>query len=245
MKITVFAGTGDGRELCAYLVSLGADVTVSVATEYGAELLKDSGADVRCGKLDEDGMRILIRCSDTVIDATHPYAEEASRNIIKACHDEKIEYIRALRQEVRCRNAVYVNDAAEAAEYLSGTDGRVFVSTGSNELAAFERIGRRVTARVLDTEYVRRICSRMDISRIIYKKPPFDLEENLKDMSGCSYLVTKDGGDRGGMPEKLKAAELLSMRVIVIKRPESGRDGYTFDCVKDMFRSRLVSKKAT
>ena len=113
------------------------------------------------------------------------------------------------------------------------------MSTGSKELADFERIGSRVTARVLDAEPVRRLCSGMNIRKIIYKRPPFDLEENLNDMSGCSSLVTKDGGDTGGMPEKLRAAELLSMSVIVIKRPESGRDGYTFDRVKEMFRSRL------
>lgn len=239
MKITVFAGTGDGRELCMYLASLGADVTASVTTEYGAELLNDSGAKVCCGRLDADGMRALIHSCDVVIDATHPYAAEASRNIIDACRAEQIEYIRAVRQEIKSENAVYVDSAAEAAEYLSTADGEVFVSTGSKELADFERIGSRVTARVLDAESVRRMCSGMNIGKIIYKRPPFDLEENLEDMSGCSYLVTKDGGDTGGMPEKLRAAELLSMSVVVITRPESGRDGYTFDRVKKMFRSRL------
>ena len=239
MKIIVFAGTGDGRELSVYLASLGADITVSVTTEYGAELLKNSGVDVRCGKLDENEMRVLIRYSDVVIDATHPYAAEASRNIINACRAEKIEYIRAVRQEVRSKNAVYVNNVAEAVEYLSETDGKIFVSTGSNELAAFESIGSRIIARVLDTEPVRRRCSGMSINEIIYKRPPFDLEENLKDMKGCSFLVTKDGGDTGGMPEKLKAAEMLSMRVVIISRPESGRVGYTFDQIKDMFRSKL------
>lgn len=239
MKITVFAGTGDGRELSVYLANLGAEVTVSVATEYGAELMACSGVTVHEGRLDYEQMRSLIHGSSCVIDATHPYAAEASRNIFSACKSEDKEYIRLIRPESHCSGAVYVENIEDAVRYLEDTTGNIFVSTGSNELIKFERIGSRVTARVLDTEEIHRRCRNMKINRIIYKKPPFDLKDNIEDFKGCRYLVTKDGGTAGGIIEKLKAAELLSMKIIIIKRPCIGSNGYTIEDIKRLFFSRL------
>lgn len=235
MKVTVFSGTGDGRELCLYLAGAGADVTACVATEYGAELMAGENLKVLTGRLDSKQMRSVINGSERVIDATHPYAAEASRNIITACREEGIEYIRLKRPETAYSGAVYADSAAEAVSLLEETDGGIFVSTGSKELSAFEKIGGRVTARVLDTEEVRSHCKDMNINRIIYKRPPFSFEDNLKDFKGSKYLVTKDGGTAGGLDEKLRAAERLSMETVIIKRPEEYAEGYTIDRIKKMF----------
>ena len=39
-------------------------------------------------------------------------------------------------------------------------------------------------------------------------------------MSGAKALVTKDSGAAGGLPEKLEAARLEGVSVILIRRPE-------------------------
>ncbi|MGN0183221.1 MAG: precorrin-6A/cobalt-precorrin-6A reductase, partial [Candidatus Ornithomonoglobus sp.] len=107
--------------------------------------------------------------------------------------------------------------------------GDVFVSTGSKELSVFEVIGSRVRARVLDTNAVHEKCRNLKISRILYKMPPFSYEDNIKDFNGCRYLVTKDSGKAGGIDEKLRAAKALGMEVVMIQRPEEGREGYTLE----------------
>ena len=227
MKAVVFSGTGDGRRLCGLLAERGYDVTVCVATEYGASLV--SGIQVLAGRLEVSGMCDVIRDCDIVIDATHPYAEQATKNIRQACEAEGKKYLRLVREETDCRNCVYVADAAEAAEYLFDKSGDVFVSTGSKELCMFELIGSRVRARVLDTDEVHEKCRNLKIRSILFKMPPFSYEDNLKDFSGCRYLVTKDSGKVGGTDEKLRAAKSLGMEIVMIRRPGEGREGYTLE----------------
>lgn len=55
---------------------------------------------------------------------------------------------------------------------------------------------------------------------------PFSHRLNLALMEqfAISVLVTKDGGEAGGMPEKLSAAREHGAKVVVIRRPlETGR----------------------
>ena len=52
--------------------------------------------------------------------------------------------------------------------------------------------------------------------------PPFDVEANRTFLQTCGAkaLVTKDSGAAGGLPEKLEAARLEGVSVILIRRPE-------------------------
>ena len=66
----------------AALAAIGAAVTVCVATELGAEEQGCAdGITVRTGRLDAEGMTALLRGAALCVDATHPYAAEATRNI--------------------------------------------------------------------------------------------------------------------------------------------------------------------
>ena len=48
--VFIFSGTTEGRSLARYLVSRGVPVHVSVATEYGADVMESDGdIDVRVG----------------------------------------------------------------------------------------------------------------------------------------------------------------------------------------------------
>ncbi|MGN0182352.1 MAG: precorrin-6A/cobalt-precorrin-6A reductase, partial [Candidatus Ornithomonoglobus sp.] len=96
MRAAVFSGTGDGRQLCDLLAAQGHDVTVCVATEYGASLL--DGIRVLVGRLEVPEMCDVIRDCDIVIDATHPYAAQATKNIKKACETEGKKYLRLIRE---------------------------------------------------------------------------------------------------------------------------------------------------
>lgn len=231
MRAAVFSGTTEGREICAFLSEKRIITTVCVATEYGAEVMeKMKYITLRVGRMNAEKMTELVKGCDFVIDATHPYAEEATANIKKACAAANREYMRLLRRKTEASGAVTVSDIASAAEYLKNKSGNAFLSTGSRDLDAFSEIRERCAARVLDTEEIRKKCDRLGFGNIIYARPPFSYEDNLKAFQGCDFLVTKDSGKEGGLGEKLRAARSLGMEVILVSRPEE--DGMSAEEIK-------------
>ena len=98
MNVVVFSGTTEGRELSRQLAALGIEVTVSVATPLGQEEQGSTpGVTVRCGRLLPDEMAALLGDAALCIDATHPYAVEATKNIRAAAETAGVGYLRLLR----------------------------------------------------------------------------------------------------------------------------------------------------
>ena len=62
MKLLIFGGTTEGRVLARRLAEAGAQVTVSVATDMGAEELADiPGLAVLTGRRDAGAMQALLQ----------------------------------------------------------------------------------------------------------------------------------------------------------------------------------------
>lgn len=216
-------------------------LTVSVATEYGHELLL--GLPDRClvvvGRRDARAMRELMQqtaCA-AVIDATHPYAVEASRAIETAAREEGLPCFWLARRSSAASEALYVDSAEAAAAALRDSEGDILLATGSKQLEAFTAIpnyAERVYPRVLPTEEALRECLRLGYrqSHIIAMQGPFGGELNLALMRqfAIRHLVTKDGGKAGGFPEKIRAASEAGAAVIVIGRPAAD-EGFDFDGV--------------
>jgi len=98
MKVVIFSGTTEGRELSRAVAALGIEATVCVATELGAEEQgRTPGITVCTGRLDADAMAALLQGAALCVDATHPYATEATRNICAAAAAVGVEYHRLLR----------------------------------------------------------------------------------------------------------------------------------------------------
>lgn len=239
MRAAVFGGTSEGRRIAMYLSAKGIQTQVYVATEQGREVMPPMPhITVNTGRLDSDGMVRVLYNEDIVIDATHPYAAEASKNILSACARDGVRYIRLLREEQAADGMTYAEDISAAAMLLKGTEGRIFVSTGSKELEKYTVIdgyADRLTARVLPTEEARAKCRRLGLKNVIYARGPFTEEENLKAFADhdISHLVTKSSGRTGGFEEKINAAKRLKINVIVIKRPTMEK-GLSFDEVKEL-----------
>ena len=86
-RILIFAGTTEGRRLAEYLKRAGAEVLVSVATEYGETAFEeDDRIKVHAGRMDLAEMKGFLRREELslVVDATHPYAQVVSANTIAA-----------------------------------------------------------------------------------------------------------------------------------------------------------------
>jgi len=235
MKILIFGGTTEGRIISERLLALGHDVTVSVATELGAEELASApGLTVLEGRLDEAEMRRLVVGSQLCIDATHPYAVEVTKNIRAACQAEGVPLRRLLRADSRVGECVRVSSCAQAAAYLAGRPGNVLVATGAKELAAFAGLDpKRVFARVLPTHGGIGACEALGLphSNILALQGPFSqkLNEAMLEQYQIRWLVTKDGGAAGGFEEKQAAARAAGAELILVERPQE--DGESMETI--------------
>ena len=120
MQILIFGGTTEGRNLSYVLAEKGAEITVCVATAYGAEEQGEfENITVLEGRKDIFQMQELLPKQDICIDATHPYAVEVTKNIKAACEGAGIPYLRLLREEtVDMFTTVFIG--SESTKNLSG-----------------------------------------------------------------------------------------------------------------------------
>ena len=227
MKAVIFSGTTEGRTLSRAVAALGADVTVCVATDLGAEEQGHApGITVRAGRLDAGEMAALLQGAALCVDATHPYATEATRNIRAAATAAGVEYHRLLRPASALpAGSVVLETAAQAAAYLAAKPGNVLLATGAKELPAFAALEpARLYPRVLPTLASITACETAGIPHrnIIAMQGPFTLELNvaLLRQFAIAAMVTKDGGAAGGFAEKAEAAARCGVQLIVLRRPE-------------------------
>ena len=227
MRTVVFSGTTEGRVFSKQLAAAGAEVLVSVATPLGAEEQGEmAGITVHCGRLEPGAMAALLRNADLCVDATHPYAVEATRNIRSACGQAGVEYHRLHRPASPLpAGSIVFATAGQAAEYLAKTEGGILLATGAKELAAFAGIDpNRLFPRVLPTVEGITACEKANIPHrnIIAMQGPFSYALNaaLLQQFHIQFMVTKDGGAAGGFAEKVQAAQASGAQLVVIRRPE-------------------------
>ena len=237
-KVLIFGGTTEGRELAEFCAENGLPALSSVTTELGAELLPIG--QVTVGRLDIDGMEALIkRGFSPVVDATHPYAAQASANIRAACEKVGARYYRVIRKDDHAEYGEVVYDIEELIERLNAVNGNIFSTLGSKEAAALTGVSGysgRVWMRVLpNPENIERCMSLgFNKAQIIAQKGLFTLEQNIEHIrkSGAAVLVTKDSGAVGGYPEKVKAARECNIKMITLGRPREC--GISIDEMKDI-----------
>lgn len=244
MKLVIFSGTTEGREFSRAAAALGAAVTVCVATDLGAEEQGSApGVTVHAGRLDADEMAALLRDAALCVDATHPYATEATHNIRAAAGMAGVEYHRLLRRASELpAGSVVLPGAGEAAAYLADKAGRILLTTGAKELPAFAALDpARLYPRVLPTLAGIMACEAAGVPHrnIIAMQGPFTLGLNVALMRQfeIDYLVTKDGGAQGGFAEKAEAAAQCGAQLIVLRRPDE--QGETAETILQRCRELL------
>lgn len=231
-KILVFGGTAEGRIIYETARERGIDAVLSVATNYGKEVVDCSDGAIIVNRLTESGMEELISHGfELVIDATHPHAREVSPAIKKACLKMGAPLVRILREfradEAESKDIIRFKSLSEAIEFLNDREGNVLAATGAKEIDRYRNLKdfrHRVYARVLPIEASIKACREagLESSRIIAMQGPFSAELNaaLIREFHCRWLVTKDTGVSGGFYEKLQAAKLCGIGVLVINAPK-------------------------
>ncbi len=244
MRVVIFSGTTEGRELSAQTASMGAETVVCVATEYGRMIQEHiPNTQTLSGRMDACEMAQVLHGADLCIDATHPYAKEASRNIRMAAQQAEVPCHRLLRRESTLPSGCIVVDCAEqAACVLQETQGNILLTTGAKELGAFSALERqRLYPRILPVQESLAACEAMKIPRgnLIAMQGPFSYELNsaLIQQFSIRWLVTKDGGAAGGFEEKVRAAEKNGVQMVVIRRPKE--DGESYETILEMCKEMM------
>lgn len=251
MNLLVFAGTTEGTAVTQKALAAGHSVTVSVATDYGAELLRKdipntTGAlRIRHGRLDADAIAALVPPFDAIVDATHPYAAEISRNLRAASRRAAVPYFRLARpqQPVAADRLREFDDLPALVSALAGTTGNVFVATGSSTLAPFAALPDwqdRLFVRVLPSPESIAACraAGIEASHIIalHGACSTELNKSLFAEFDCRILVTKESGAAGGFAEKIAAAQERGMEIFALRPPaeRAAQDGTLFFSADDL-----------
>jgi precorrin-6A/cobalt-precorrin-6A reductase len=157
-----------------------------------------------------------------VIDATHPFAAEMSRNAVAACTTTGTALI-ALERAPWARGAddnwIEVSDIGAAVAALPETPARVFLAIGRQHLAPFgAKPQHTYTLRLVDAP-----DGRLPLPNacIIISRGPFTLAGDLELMRsrGIEWVVARNAGGEGARA-KIDAARELNLLVVMIARPD-------------------------
>ena len=234
--VWVFSGTSDGNILARELAMQGYAVIVSTASEYGGELAMQScpGVSVWAGRKGVEARRqaLVGQQARALVDTTHPFATLMSEQLMRLAQELDIPYLRYERPHLPIAatsqaHVQFCSSMAEAAQHASNIGKRVFLATGSKDLATFLQASdatecqwfTRVTP---EPELIKRaIDLGMPRAHICAMQGPFSEAFNLalwRDWK-IDCIVTKDSGSVGGLMAKLEAAKTLGIPILVIKRP--------------------------
>jgi cobalt-precorrin 5A hydrolase/precorrin-3B C17-methyltransferase len=234
-QFLVLGGTTEGREAADCLTGKGYSVTVSVTREAGA-LAVPKGANVLMGARDAAGWTKLFGDADAraglagVVDATHPFAKEASREIASACAGAGIPLCRFVRAGETPEGAIVVQDlkhAVDRAIKQTSDSDVIFLAIGTNDLAGImprlRKSKRGVLVRMLPTSQSIKQAERAGLSprEIVaaWGAGGADFNAALCADRGVKCILSRESGPHGGVAEKAEAARKLGIPLVLISRP--------------------------
>ncbi|WP_423363552.1 precorrin-6A reductase [Mycoplasma sp. P36-A1] len=225
MKILVFGGTSDARELVLKLKPLNMDITVSVATSHGVEMLEEIKHDITIihGQKSKEELNILVQQYDLIIDATHPYATIITKLLKEVVEHNQVEYIRLKRDYLEIDKAIVFADFDKLVQYLNKNEGKALVTTGSKVIEPYLKVKdykHRLVFRVLPMENSLKTLyqANIPINNIIAMQGPFTTKLNtaMLENINAKYMISKDSGKVGGMKQKIDSCNELNIQLLIV-----------------------------
>jgi precorrin-6A/cobalt-precorrin-6A reductase len=222
MRALILGGTGDANQLANALARAHIDAIYSYAGRTQIPL--GHSVPVRVGGFGgAQGLADFIKQDNIthVIDATHPFAAEMSRNAVESCAIAGVPLIALERvpwQRMAGDKWIDVDDIDGAVAALPEARAAVFLAIGRQHLAPFAAKPQHAyTLRFVDTPNGTLPLPDADA---IVSRGPFTLESDRELMRsrGIEWLVARNSGG-GGARAKIDAARELGLPVIMIARP--------------------------
>ena len=228
--ILLIGGTSESLEIADALTSDHQAFVLSVTTDYGHTLATAHAEHVLQTKFTEITLIefLQMRHIKLVIDASHPFAQIVSKTAMAVCQRVGMTYVRFERQNevLNEPNVIHFQTQSEVTDYLLKHEGKVYLSTGSKTAVEYGSVLGldRVHVRVLPTATVLTKLAEGGYkpNQIDALEGPFSRKLNVELFSKAqaAFVVTKDSGERGGINEKIFAAQDLDMPCLVIDRPQ-------------------------
>jgi precorrin-6A/cobalt-precorrin-6A reductase len=222
-RALILGGTGNANQLAAALVRENIDAIYSYAGRTQIPL--PHALPTRIGGFGgAQGLADFIRGARIthVVDATHPFAAEMSRNAVIACAAVGVALLaleRAPWTSTTGDRWIEVGDIAAAVAALPEQPARVFLAIGRQHIAPFAvKPQHAYTLRLVDAADGALPLPDADV---IVSRGPFTLDGDIDLMRarGIEWLVARNAGGDGARA-KIDAARELGLPVIMIARPE-------------------------
>ena len=249
-NILILGGTGEARELAQRIhTSIGKRVKITSSLVGMRSKPPILPGKVRYGGFGGvPGLTSYLskKNIDMVIDATHPFSKNISKNATIACGDSKnggiprLLLTRALWNIPPSAKWIEVENLKTAANHLLGNSRRVFLTTGLRGLNNF--------SDCTDLWFLIRLIDQpvetlpLNDFKVIIGRPPYDLKQELSILSEHSIdtLVAKHAGGRA-TEAKILAASKAGVKIVLIRRPalEPGPLAETVDEALKWVKDRL------
>ncbi|KZM49966.1 cobalt-precorrin-6A reductase [Labrenzia sp. OB1] len=221
--ILLLAGTREARLLAGTLAGTFPKARITASYAGVVRDLPDPGVPVRVGGFGGvEGLTsyLIAEAVSVVIDATHPFAAQMSRNAVAAAASADIRLLRlerAVWTPVEGDTWVSAASMEEAATALP-CDARAFLAIGRKDIDCFtRRPDIHAVARMIEPPET----VLPDHWELILSRPPKLAEEEValfKDRR-ITHVVTKNSGGKRSSA-KIRAARHLGLPVIMVRRPD-------------------------
>jgi precorrin-6A/cobalt-precorrin-6A reductase len=235
-RILILGGTAEARQLAGRLADrAGLEITLSLAGRTATPAAQP--VPVRVGGFGGPAglAKYLVgERIDALIDATHPYANVISANVVEAARRSGVPLI-ALRRPPWIAAPgdrwLEVSDVREAVRALGQTPRRVFVALGRNELAPFHDAPQHYyLIRSVDP-----VDPPLPLPHVGYVtgRGPFSEADDRELMveHRIDVVVAKNSGGTATYG-KIAAARMLGVDVVILRRPPAP-DGTAVATIED------------
>ena len=237
MKIFLLGGTKDSINIIKHIKDNYNDyILTTTTTQYGANLALEAGSDEVIGNalLKDEIINIIKKDNyDLLVDATHPFAAHITQTSSRIANELNIPYIRFERPITNLKNIDtshidYVDSFDMAGKLIKSKypQGNILHFAGANTMSEILKYvsSDRFYPRILKVKSSLEKCEKLNIDQthIISMNGAASLDENLELIEKYTgkLIITKESGDIGGVVEKIEAARLKNINVIMIKRPK-------------------------
>jgi precorrin-6A/cobalt-precorrin-6A reductase len=220
-RVLVLGGTTEASRLAQALADAQVDAIFSYAGRTETPLPQP--LPMRVGGFGgADGLRawLLEQRISHVVDATHPFAAQMSRNAVAACAAAGIPVLALERPAWQARAGDVwqrVPDMESAVRALPEAPARVFLAIGRQHLAPFLDLPQHwFLLRLVDAS----AALPPERGHTVIARGPFTEAGDiaLLQQHGITHIVAKNSGGSGA-EAKLVAARALGLPVILIDRP--------------------------
>ncbi|AUM94820.1 TPA: cobalt-precorrin-6A reductase [Clostridium botulinum] len=230
--IALILGTSEGREILSLLNKFTDNILISTATAYGGEILKNyKYKKLNTKPLNKEELSNMLKENQVniLIDASHPYALEVTKNAREVSKDLNIKYVRyerpsSVEEFKKNKKVVFLEDYKDLNEALKNIKGNILNTSGSRNIDKILnlKLENRIIHRVLPSIKVLEDCFNLGVKveDLMAIKGPISKELNkafIKDYD-AKALILKDSGPQGGTKEKILACLECDIYALVIRR---------------------------